>query len=258
MKVVSAADPTMPRSRRGGQATKDGSDVNICDESFLENEDDEIECKPLLIGGEDPETGAKVQFSSFQISTPTATNKDKNGPNMTILKVIIVAAALMVSIFLAKTTTPTEAMGSETSLEEPSVKVHPISIQSLKSMLSPFIPDLAETDNVPVHDHSNAQQQALLWLVKNDDGLVQAQDSYCLLQRFVLAVLYISTNGDGWKLDDNDAKWQSSGPVCNWHGVTCEDRMVNVLDLSTFFFIMSHMFRIYFLILRFSCVWLRQ
>ena len=75
-------------------------------------------------------------------------------------------------------------------------------------MLSPYIPD------IPL---GTIQQQALDWLVNNDDseGLIPSQNSGRLLDRYVLAILYLSTNGDGWSRSNEG--WMSEASVCTWY-----------------------------------------
>jgi hypothetical protein len=80
------------------------------------------------------------------------------------------------------------------------------------------------------------QYAALELLVNSDPGLVpipvESNGEYLLLQRYVLVLLYLYTNGDMW--------WNALGPdyetwagrwladeagltTCNWNGVTCPD-----------------------------------
>ena len=80
------------------------------------------------------------------------------------------------------------------------------------SLLSPYIEDIP---------NSTIQQEALDWLIEdeNDGGfLVKEDGGDKLLDRYVLAILYLSTNGDdeenGW---NNDRHWMSSFSVCTWY-----------------------------------------
>jgi len=95
-----------------------------------------------------------------------------------------------------------------------------VTIKTVSSMLE---------SHTAVTDGGDARWNILAWLAKNDGGRVAAVDTYGLLQRFVLALLYSSMHG--W--DHNDG-WQTGDTVCNWEGVGCgEDcATVNVLDLS--------------------------
>jgi hypothetical protein len=51
-----------------------------------------------------------------------------------------------------------------------------------------------------------------------------------ILERFVLALLYVATEGDLWTLS---FEWLSGLSVCDWYGVTCTpDGLVSDLALS--------------------------
>jgi hypothetical protein len=63
------------------------------------------------------------------------------------------------------------------------------------------------------------QQLALQWIVKDDAAqLPTTHDN--LLERYILAVFYYSTNGKsgGWTTDEN---WLSDQGICSWYGVRC-------------------------------------
>ena len=54
--------------------------------------------------------------------------------------------------------------------------------------------------NVP---NSSIQEQALHWLVENYGGLAPIEGYDCL-ERFVLAIVYLSMDGNGWSKEGND------------------------------------------------------
>ena len=58
-----------------------------------------------------------------------------------------------------------------------------------------------------------------------------AQDRTLNLQRYILALLYVSTGGDEWV---NNEKWMSSVSECEWHGLSCDtfEGMIDGIDLS--------------------------
>ena len=92
------------------------------------------------------------------------------------------------------------------------------------AMLSEFIPSIPST---------TIQQQAVDWVADNDSGLVRLQDSYGLLERFVLAVMYLAMNGNGW---DDDTLWLSEAAVCGWRRILCdgETGKIQMIDLRKF------------------------
>ena len=52
-----------------------------------------------------------------------------------------------------------------------------------------------------------------------DDGLVESPDSPIMLERYILAVLYYSTDGNiRWY---NSTGWLSNQTICSWDLVTC-------------------------------------
>lgn len=199
-------------------STKDNNSKSNSEESFLENEkEEEILFKSLLNEEEDLEKDPTSQFSSFEIDNSIA--KSVNTKKMK-RKMIIIAAIVVTAFLFMSTFSKTRKIHSET-----------VESESVESLLSSYI------SNISNH---NDQQKALLWLANSDDGRLQARDSYGLLQRFQLAALYISTNGDDWKHND---EWQSNESVCNWHGVTCDDGgVVNSLDLRKHFFVFLFFF----------------
>jgi hypothetical protein len=75
------------------------------------------------------------------------------------------------------------------------------------------------------------QGQAFEWL----DGMDTETDpcSYPTLeQRYALATMYYSTNGDDWR---NNQEWLSAAPECDWYKITCnEDGQVVAINLGTY------------------------
>ena len=77
-------------------------------------------------------------------------------------------------------------------------------------------------------DTTSPQHKAISWIA-NDKRM----DPYgpFTVQRYVLALLYFSTNGDSWnkcgisspECSDNRASFLSDENECSWHGVSCND-----------------------------------
>lgn len=78
-------------------------------------------------------------------------------------------------------------------------------------------------------DASSAQGQAFQWIVA--DSSTSPCDSLAVSQRFALATLYYSTNGDEWAFNEN---WLSNEPVCEWFEVICFDDEETILQLNLF------------------------
>ena len=100
------------------------------------------------------------------------------------------------------------------------------SLQSLTELLSSVSLDGGTALQTPL----TPQYNALNWLAGNAN-----LDSYSnerKIQRYVLATLYYSTNGDAWK---NNTGWLGDGDECEWwhdaEGQFCVDGAVVELDL---------------------------
>ena len=71
---------------------------------------------------------------------------------------------------------------------------------------------------------TSPQYMALEWLVYNDTTTYNFRFTHIssYLDRYSLAVLYFSTNGQDWNSDGPDA-WLSVRNVCRWSDVECDD-----------------------------------
>eukprot|EP00567_Pseudictyota_dubia_P017107 CAMPEP_0197437964 /NCGR_PEP_ID=MMETSP1175-20131217/5086_1 /TAXON_ID=1003142 /ORGANISM="Triceratium dubium, Strain CCMP147" /LENGTH=1104 /DNA_ID=CAMNT_0042967607 /DNA_START=265 /DNA_END=3576 /DNA_ORIENTATION=+ len=78
---------------------------------------------------------------------------------------------------------------------------------------------------------SSPQGRAASWIINRDELQLNATDP-SLLQRYVMAVLYFSTNGDDWlrcsategSSCGTGSAFLSNVSVCDWYGVTCTSR----------------------------------
>jgi hypothetical protein len=81
-------------------------------------------------------------------------------------------------------------------------------------------------DHVPLHvDAKN-------WLCDTDTWVPPADDSDTDRQwneRYAMVVLYYSTNGNGWNIDDG---WLSSASVCDRTGTSCDSSKVTDLSMG--------------------------
>jgi hypothetical protein len=92
------------------------------------------------------------------------------------------------------------------------------------------------SDAEALQDDSSPQFRALLWLANNDNMVLDLDSAptVILVERYVLALLYFATNGEGWK-DQRD--FLSVSSVCQWNfrgnGALCnEDDLVVALNLG--------------------------
>jgi hypothetical protein len=80
-------------------------------------------------------------------------------------------------------------------------------------------------------DHDPLHEDAKNWLCDDDTWVPPANDfdpDRLWNERYAMAVLYYSTNGNGWTFDDG---WLSSTSVCDWTQVTCvgsDSRVTNI------------------------------
>jgi hypothetical protein len=72
------------------------------------------------------------------------------------------------------------------------------------------------------------QSDAFLWLVNMDEEQVCPDDEVDVNQRYILAVLYFSTEGDSWNSCSADGacvsetqRFLGSEDACFWFGISC-------------------------------------
>ena len=84
------------------------------------------------------------------------------------------------------------------------------------------------TDESLLSNPNTPQRKALEW-IKDDMINYKLEVAARVAQRYVLAILYYSTNGDEWK---NSTDWLN-GHECNWKGVGCaSDGEAGVMSLT--------------------------
>ena len=89
-----------------------------------------------------------------------------------------------------------------------------------------------------INDHTSPQSQALVWILYTDEARICPDDNYAVKQRFILAVMYFSTDGENWNLCNNDSQcdtgniFLSSKDVCTWYRAHCVDGLVNTIILN--------------------------
>lgn len=105
--------------------------------------------------------------------------------------------------------------------------------------------DLYENDDLydaTFSDYNSPQYQAALWAIEEDPLSLELEDPR-LLNRYVLATFYFSTNGDEWlqcgresTLCDDSGEWLSDSSECYWFGISCVDEESNDFRISKLFF----------------------
>lgn len=118
--------------------------------------------------------------------------------------------------------------------------------QCFQSISTPSTPEAEETYdrlfqilNLTVSEdpYSCKSENVALWWMTNDtfhrnltlDDDTVASSAQRLRQRYILALLYLTTNGDFW---ENTDKWLSVEDECDWHGLDCLNQEMFDVDLS--------------------------
>jgi len=69
-----------------------------------------------------------------------------------------------------------------------------------------------------LEDPDSYQAAALKWLVEDSmQTQTKAKDPF-MIQRYTLALFYLSTHGDEWTQNDG---WMTNEGYCSWHGISC-------------------------------------
>ena len=115
------------------------------------------------------------------------------------------------------TLAPTDAPTSTAPSSAPTSTIQPTSsdrLTAVKDILYEISGDLLD-------DETTFQYQALSWLVFEDFRQVPVHPNTRmeLIQRYIMALLYLSTDGPNWKYQ---AEFLSFRSVCEWNGVTAE------------------------------------
>ena len=138
---------------------------------------------------------------------------------------------------------PSTQPSSEPSLvpsisSQPTVSSHP-SITPSKSMQPSITCDvslknilLGVSEKSALNDDTSPQGKALQWICNDSFSLsLIGNDDNRIIQRYALAVVYYSTDGDDWR---NNNRWLVDGVVgneCGWYGVTCTLGIVTKLSM---------------------------
>lgn len=78
-----------------------------------------------------------------------------------------------------------------------------------------------------LNDTESPQFKAASWLIQED--IVCPSDEF-VIQRYIMAVFYFSTNGDNW---NNIYNFLSNDNECNWYGIECDSlEQVNKIKLD--------------------------
>jgi hypothetical protein len=113
------------------------------------------------------------------------------------------------------TASPVAATPVPTTNRPTSLPTSPSVVDQFLSGLPAYSIDLASTNS------GSPQAKALEWL-KKDPRYDEYLYAYRLNQRYALAVLYYSTNGDSWL---NNTGWLSNDTECSWYSSRYNDKI---------------------------------
>ena len=102
---------------------------------------------------------------------------------------------------------------------------------------------ISEVSSLSAVDTTGTDQNlAYEWLISDsDDSLfVCPGDKQIVLERYILAVLYFATSGDGWDkcnrinecIGTGSQSYLSKASVCEWFGIECENGAVSEVKLG--------------------------
>ena len=81
-------------------------------------------------------------------------------------------------------------------------------------------------------DFNSARYQAACWLIHDDLQQYSAENPK-LVQRYVLSIIYITTNGQNWTTPYG---FLTGKDECDWQAVTCTNQLVTTLNLGKWSF----------------------
>jgi hypothetical protein len=177
--------------------------------------------------------GSVIMINKDDRSGSVAAAQDNNAPHSSSDDGSDDPTSSPPSIMNPSTTTSTGVPTAVVSQTSPPVSPPPpMTKQEIQLFLSSLVPD----GGTSFSDSTSPQSRALDWLyldmlsrsTTTSTATTSRQrnpDEFKMLQRYVLAVLYYSTSGDGWDdplgflLDDPECDWDvSDGYIPSWYG----------------------------------------
>lgn len=137
----------------------------------------------------------------------------------------------------------------QTSTQPPTMAPTSTDLPGLVSSLA----GISTTESL--RDRSSPQFRAAHWLTMEDPMRMANDGSIKFLERYIMAVLYFSFNGDGWRVcsrsdprcgTSSTDSWLSNNDVCRWLAVSCNEQgaVISIdfgmcLDRSIYFWFRS-------------------
>jgi hypothetical protein len=126
-------------------------------------------------------------------------------------------------------TTPVPTNPAPAQPPVPTLSPTPAPTLSPEAFLSDLLSSISFDDGVALSTPSTPQSMAFYWMVTNNTNL-RTLPNEKIVQRYALATLYYSANGDSWNRKDY---WLTDNEECGtWQSLTCTDNgTVSNLDL---------------------------
>lgn len=179
------------------------------DYEFLQEQlrDREEELERVRREGQDMAVAEVIAHGNDENDSSTR-NKPVSNPKtrwiIALAVVILVVVAILLGVLLPRRSSQTASNPTSSPTMSPTVSP----LVSLTAILSDVSPDGGEALSTP----STPQNEALAWLAGNVNLDDYSEEQ--TIQRFVLATLYYSLNGDGWTNNDG---WLSDDEECTWY-----------------------------------------
>jgi hypothetical protein len=168
------------------------------------------------LGGSRRPKELEAQNIVIDIAEPDFLSDDTKRRILVTVIVVVAAVAVSLGVVLSQnsgSSSPPPIANETSPTAGPTASP---SALSGPSMVDQFLRDLpAYSIKLAENDPNSPQAKALAWL--RDDPLFNEYDLYRLFQRYALAVLYYSTNGESWV---NSTGWLSYDHECDWYALS--------------------------------------
>ena len=151
------------------------------------------------------------------------------------IAIIVLVVALVIAVAIAaglNDNKDEDGVGPISST--PEVPTSPPTISPTQNQLEAYVRlalDKSTTIETVLSNPSSAEYQALDWLVRSQEEPLSSftltdvdtvVDKQVIIERYILAVFYFSTNGPKWP-NHVSVGWLSPLPVCQWAWIVCDD-----------------------------------
>jgi len=179
-----------------------GMENAVVAEVISSNEEVQDEEAPTSIPGREEPTPTMTEPSS------AATRPRRKWISLAVLTLVVICVGIALGVAIPMT--------KKSTIPQPA-SVGPIPTQAAptsgsQDSLMALISSVSLDGGTALQTPSTPQNDALNWLAGNAN--LDTYSDTKKIQRYVLATLYYSTNGDGW---DNNTGWLSDSDECGWY-----------------------------------------